>query len=153
MKSASTYSHHHGHEEWANRGLAEWLISVFEAPEIVVQKHSTPIICQHVRDALTREGWSSEFNIATGHDLTLFSKRSDLAFQLQTGNMSRAPYDLLKLQYLYLSGRIEAAGLVLPSKAAASGIGENIAHADRVCSELVLFDRVITVPIFVLAFE
>ena len=85
--------------------------------------------------------------------LTVFAMKDDLAFQLQTGNMSRAPYDLLKLEYLFRSNRIEAAALALPTKEAAGIIGDNIANADRVCRELKLFDRVITVPIVVVAFE
>jgi len=79
--------------------------------------------------------------------------KDDLAFQLQTGNMSRAPYDLLKLQYLFQSQKIEAAALALPTKEAAKIIGDNIANAERVIRELQLFDRVITVPILVVAFE
>jgi hypothetical protein len=67
--------------------------------------------------------------------------------------MSRAPYDLLKLQYLFQTQRIEAAALALPTQSAAKIIGDNLAHAERVCRELKLFDRVITVPIIVVAFE
>jgi len=67
--------------------------------------------------------------------------------------MSRAPYDLLKLQYLFQSERIEAAALALPTKKAAKIIGDNIANAERVIKELELFDRVITVPILVVVFE
>jgi hypothetical protein len=79
--------------------------------------------------------------------------QDDLAFQLQTGNMSRAPYDLLKLQYLFQSKKIQAAGIALPTREAAKIIGDNIANAERVIKELELFDRVITVPILVVAFE
>jgi len=67
--------------------------------------------------------------------------------------MSRAPYDLLKLQYLFQSNRIEVAAIALPTKDAAKVIGDNIANAERVISELELFSRVITVPILVVAFE
>jgi hypothetical protein len=41
----------------------------------------------------------------------------------------------------------------LPTKAGALALGSNIAHADRVSSELKLFSRIITVPIFLVAFE
>ena len=51
------------------------------------------------------------------------------------------------------SERIEAAALALPTKEAAKVIGDNIANAERVIKELELFDRVITVPILVVAFE
>ena len=78
--------------------------------------------------------------------------QDDLAFQLQTGNMSRAPYDLLKLQYLFQSQNREAASSTA-DKRCCKIIGDNIANAERVIKELQLFDRVITVPILVVAFE
>ena len=59
----------------------------------------------------------------------------------------------MKLQYLFQSERIEAAALALPTSKAAKIIGDNLANAERVCRELKLFDRVITVPIIVVAFE
>lgn len=67
--------------------------------------------------------------------------------------MSRAPYDLLKLKYLYTAKRIEAAALALPTKAGAQALGSNIAHADRVSAELKLFSRIVSIPILLVAFE
>ena len=91
--------------------------------------------------------------LAESFELNVFAMHDDLAFQLQTGNMSRAPYDLLKLQYLFQSKRIEASALALPTKEASKVIGDNIANAERVIKELELFDRVISAPILVIAFE
>lgn len=153
MKYSTSDSHHHGRTDWEARGLASWLAEVFEAPQIPIQRGSTQQVRQHVREALVAAGWSDEFRIASGYDLTLFGSKGDLAFQLQTGNMSRAPYDLLKLQYLYQTGRINAAGLAVPTKEAAALLNENIANAERVWNEMRLFDRVITVPIFLIAFN
>jgi hypothetical protein len=97
--------------------------------------------------------WALNFRLDQEHQLAVTAIKEDLAFQLQTGNMSRAPYDLLKLQYLYQSKRIAAAALALPTRDAAKIIGDNLANAERVCRELKLFDRVITVPIIVVAFQ
>lgn len=91
--------------------------------------------------------------INQAHGLRVFAMRGDLAFQLQTGNMSRAPYDLLKLQYIFHSEKINAAALALPTKETAKTIGDNVANAERVVSEMRLFARVITVSILVVAFE
>jgi hypothetical protein len=77
----------------------------------------------------------------------------DLAFQIQTGNVSRAFYDLLKMQYLYMQKKIEAAALAVPTKDAANLIASNVAHSERVWGELQLFDRIITVPTLIIAFE
>ena len=154
MKLAYTYDDHHSAgAEWERRELKEWLTDVFEAPAVKIEKRCTPEIRTHVENELLKEGWALNVSLDKEHGLSVFSMLDDLAFQLQTGNMSRAPYDLLKLQYLFQSERIEAAALALPTREAAKVIGDNIANAERVIKELQLFDRVITVPILVVAFE
>lgn len=154
MKLAYTYdAHHNAGAEWERRELKEWLTDVFEAPAVKIEPRCTPQIRRHVEGELLNEGWALNVNLDQAHGLSVFAMQDDLAFQLQTGNMSRAPYDLLKLQYLFQSQRIEAAALALPTKEAAKTIGDNIANAERVIKELQLFDRVITVPILVVAFE
>tara|TARA_R110002051_G_scaffold2830_1_gene14761 strand:+ start:7678 stop:8142 length:465 start_codon:yes stop_codon:yes gene_type:complete len=154
MKLAFTYDEHHSAgAEWSSRELKEWLTDVFEAPAIKIEPRCTSVIREHVETEFLNEGWALNVNIDQGVRLKVFSQKDDLAFQLQTGNMSRAPYDLLKLQYLFQSNRIEAAAIALPTQDAAKTIGDNIAYAERVIRELELFDRVITVPILVVAFE
>jgi len=154
MKLAYTYdNHHNAGAEWEQRDLKEWLTDVFEVPALKIAPRCTSEVRKHVEDEFLKEGWALNVYLDQGHGLSVFAMRDDLAFQLQTGNMSRAPYDLLKLQYLFQSKRIEAAALALPTKEAAKIIGDNIAQAERVIKELELFDRVITVPILVVAFE
>ncbi len=154
MKLAYTYDDHHSAgAEWERRELKEWLTDVFEAPAVKIEPRCTPQIRKHVETEFLNEGWALNVNLDQAHGLSVFAMQDDVAFQLQTGNMSRAPYDLLKLQYLFQSERIEAAALALPTKEAAKVIGDNIANAERVIKELELFDRVITVPILVVAFE
>lgn len=154
MKLAFTYDdHHNAGAEWDRRELKEWLTDVFEAPALGIRRHCTPQIHEHVQQEFMNEGWAIDVRLDQQHQLAVTAIKDDLAFQLQTGNMSRAPYDLLKLQYLFQSQRIEAAALALPTRKAAKIIGDNLANAERVCRELKLFDRVITVPIIVVAFE
>ena len=153
MKFAYVYDHHNASAEWSRRELQEWLTDVFEAPHVIVGPGSTSEIRAHVQTELGKEGWELNVKIDQSLGLTVSAMRGDLAFQLQTGNMSRAPYDLLKLQHLYESKRIEAAALAMPIKEAAQTIGSNVANAERLCNELQLFNRVITVPILVIAFE
>lgn len=154
MKLAYTYEEHHSAgSEWEQRDLKEWLTDVFEAPAIKIARGCTPQIREHVASEFLNEGWALDVRLDSESMIKVFSMKDDLAFQLQTGNMSRAPYDLLKLEYLYKSGRIEAAAIALPTQDAAKIIGDNIAYAERVIRELKLFDRVITVPLLVVAFE
>ena len=92
--------------------------------------------------------------VSTPRSISLsFPRKSDLAFQLQTGNISRYAYDLLKLQHLYSKHEIESAILAVPTKTAASKIGSNIANVERIWNEINIFDRFITLPIMLIAFE
>jgi len=153
MKLAYIYDHHNACAEWARRELQDWLTDVFEAPEVLIRERCTGDIRQHVLGEFQTDGWATNVKIDQELGLTVFALKGDLAFQLQTGNMSRAPYDLLKLQHLYQEKRIQAAALALPTKDCADKISSNVAHSERVCSELEVFNRIITVPILVVAFE
>lgn len=154
MNFKFTHDEHHsaGHQ-WEKRDLKEWITDVFQAPEITIQPGCTSKIRAHVESEFVNEGWALNVSLDSAHGLKVFAAKNDLAFQLQTGNMSRAPYDLLKLQYLFEKGRIGAAAIGLPTTAAAKKMGDNLANAERVIRELELFSRVITVPILVVAFD
>lgn len=154
MKLAYTYDDHHSAGvEWDRRELKEWLTDVFEVPALRIAPRCTPNIRSHVETEFLNEGWALNVDLDQNYRLKVFARKDDVAFQLQTGNMSRAFYDLLKIQYLFQSQRIETAALALPTNEAAKAIGDNIANAERVINELQLFDRVITVPILIVAFE
>lgn len=154
MKIGFTYDEHYlAGVEWESQMLKNWLLNVFEASNVQIQKRCTAEIRAHVENEFVENGWAINVELAHSHGLTVFAQKHDLAFQLQTGNMSRAPYDLLKLQYLFQSNRICAAAIGLPTKDAAKKMGDNLANAERVIRELELFRNVITVPILVLAFE
>lgn len=154
MNFVEGYSHRNGNVEWEKRELHEWIKDVFNAPSIDVRVGSTTPIREHVRHELTKDGWSEEVLIAPAiAAVTIFSQKDDLAIQLQAGNISRAFYDLLKLQYMFQRNKIEAAALAVPTKLGAQRIGSNIANFERICAELQLYDRVITVPLLVIAFE
>lgn len=153
MKLSWVHDHNNAEAEWKRRELDDWLTDIFEAPSLQLKPGITQDIRQHVRSEFEREGWAINVRVDPDYDLTVFALRDDLAVQLQTGNMSRAPYDLLKLQYLFTSDRIRAAALALPTKLGATALGSNIAHADRVTNELKLFKHIITIPILVVAFD
>jgi len=153
MRFAYIYDHHNAAAEWTRRDLQEWLTDIFEAPHLRICERCTSDIRTHVKNEIEKEGWAINVKIDQSLGLSVFAMRDDLAFQLQTGNMSRAPYDLLKLQYLYLTERIQAAALAMPTKKCADKIGSNVANAERICNELQLFSRIITVPILAIAFN
>lgn len=154
MKLAFTdETHHNAGIEWKNRMLIKWIKGVFDAPMIRIERQCSSKIRQHVETRLINDGWALNVDVVQHHRLKIFAQKDDIAFQLQTGNMSRAPYDLLKLQYLFQKERINVAAIGLPTLNASKLIGDNIANADRIVRELKLFNQVITVPILVLAFD
>jgi hypothetical protein len=153
MKFGYIYSHHNAEAEWTRRELQEWVTDIFEAPQIRICAGCTSEIREHVQKELGAQGWALNVKVEQSLGLTVSAAHEDLAFQLQTGNVSRAPYDMLKLQYLYLTQRIEAAAVAVPTKEAAEAIGSNIVSAERLCNELELFNRIITIPILVVAFS
>lgn len=153
MKLDATYSHHNGVDIWQERDLYEWATDIFEAPKIKVGEVSTTVIRDHVKGELGNRGWAFNVRIDAEVDLTVFARKDDLAFQLQTGNISRYAYDLLKLQHLYSKREIEGAILAVPTKEGAMKIGSNVAYAERIWNELNIFDRFITLPIMLIAFE
>lgn len=153
MKFARAYSLHNGDAEWERRDLKHWLTDLFEEPSIVISQGCTGAIRTHLRTELTNGGWTSNVRIHPEYDLTVTGMSGDLAFQIQTGNISRAMYDLLKLEYLYKEKKIAAAALALPTKEAADAIASNVAHVDRVWGELQLLHHIINVPLLIVAFE
>src|SRR5258708_4743743 len=147
------YLSHKGAEEEIRERDEDWLFALYNTEEIQIESKGGALVREYTRRRLSENGWSGEVTISSDHDLTIFAKKGELAFQIQTGNASRAPYDLLKLQYMYAERSISAAIFALPTRAAAKVLGDNIASFDRVAGELGLFDRIITVPILLLAFE
>lgn len=142
-----------GEEVWKARGDHAWLLSVFYAPEIEVGPKSGKAIRTHVDRRLGERGWAIDCKIDPSSNLTVTAKHRDLAFQVQTGNIGRAAYDLLKLQHLFLAGSVKGVALALPTKKAASAIGSNIANGDRIWTEAQLFSSQITVPLILVEFE
>lgn len=153
MRFECAHDHHHAAAEWQDRDLYEWITDVFEAPAIKLRRGCTKAIRAHIAKEFTSEGWAQEVKIDQSLRNTVTAVKDGLAFQVQTGNMSRAPYDLLKFQYLFQSKKIAAAAFAVPTKLGASKIGSNIAYFERVSKELAIFDRVISVPILLIAFE
>ncbi len=147
------YEHHNAQAELERREIQDWLTDIFEAPAVKIQARCTSKIRTHVQGELQKEGWALNVKIDQNLGLTISALSKDVGFQLQTGNMSRGPYDFLKLQHLYHMRKIEVAALAVPTKACADKIGSNVVNAERICNELELFNRVITVPILVIAFK
>lgn len=125
-----------------------------ETCTVPLGRGAAPRIRDHFVSHLARCGWPDEFQVEPPSKITITSLKNKTGLCMQTGgNMSRMYADLLKLQKLYLEGRITTGAIVLPTAKASRELGDNVANSDRLEAELVIFRRVIHMPIAVFSFE
>lgn len=147
------YSHQNALEEVPSgeRADVEFAIAGCAIP---LKRGSGPKIREQIVRALGQRGWSGEFQVAPPSKITIASVKSRVGLCIQTGgNMSRMYADLLKLQKLFVEDQIVAGAFVLPTALAARQLGDNVANADRLKTELTIFRKVISMPIALFSFE
>lgn len=118
--------------------------------DILIEKGSGPAINEHFRAEFSLSGWALDARVHPAYNLDVNALRTGVALTVQTGNITRAFYDLLKFQAMHIHGKADSAVLILPSSAAASAIGSNIANFERVSSELRLFTNIIYLPVYII---
>lgn len=153
MRSVQVESFNGGREEWESLGYLDFIKGIFDAPGISMTLGSTTRIREHVNQALIIDGWATPFPIPGLSQLEITAKKDSMGFQIQTGNVSRYAYDLLKLQNVFMSGQVSCVCLAVPSASAAREIGGNLANSFRIIEELRSFSKFINVPLLVLAFD
>lgn len=103
---------------------------------------------------LQSKGWSTKTSLSNGSKISISSTKGATGLCMQTGgNMSRMYADLLKLQHLYITGKIKCGVMIVPTKPTAKLLGDNVVHASRLVQELTLFNRVIHIPMIICSFE
>ena len=103
---------------------------------------------------LQARGWSTKTSLSTGSKISISSTKGTTGLCMQTGgNMSRMYADLLKLQHLYVTGKIKCGVMIVPSKPTAKLLGDNVVHASRLVQELTLFKKVIHIPMIICSFD
>ena len=110
---------------------------------------SAPVARKAILQQLFRKGWSDKVKIDPTASISITSIKGNLGLCLQFGNMGRFYSDLLKLQHLFVRGRIRAAVYILPEAAYAKELGSNLANYNRLTNELSIFRSTITTPILV----
>lgn len=71
---------------------------------------------------------------------------------MQTGNVSRVYADLMKLQTLFVNGRIKAGIIIVATTDCARQYTCNAATYERLVRELEIFSQVITMPLVIVGF-
>lgn len=153
MQVVQEYSHRLGSESLDEKGLAAEIRGLVALPSIRLVQGAATKINQSFETKLTNAGWAIDVNVDPQFKIKVNAVKERVAVTLQTGNITRAFYDLLKFQVMYMANRIDSAVLILPSWHAARALGSNIANFQRVTNELNLFHHVFTVPCLVLAVD
>lgn len=145
---------HQGATESFPEGARHEIESAIETCSVRIQRGAAAEIRGHFVRCLGQNGWPDEFQVEPPSKITIASLKDRVGLCMQTGgNMSRMYADLLKLQKLYLEGAISTGAIILPTSKASRDLGDNIANADRLATELNIFRRVIHMPIAVFSFE
>ena len=117
--------------------------------EFHFQLNSASNLRDNILLQLKKNGWSEKISVSPNSRITITSINNKVGLCLQTGNMSRFYADLLKLETLFVDGRIDSAIYLICVKETAKSIGSNIANFERFTEELQIFSKTITTPIYV----
>jgi hypothetical protein len=153
MRAGQIESFHGAMEVWNKYYSSDWITTLLHNDSIYVKQGNSDVIRDAIRNKLLIDGWILDAPLSADFGLTITGLKKTLGFQIQTGNISRAAYDYLKLQYLYEMREIECACLVVPSSSAAGELGGNLAHFGRLREEMKLFDRIISIPLLLVSFD
>ncbi|MBW8042589.1 MAG: restriction endonuclease [Planctomycetes bacterium] len=144
---------HRNAKDIISRDLLTSLVDTLERISINYKYDRPPYIRESILNVLFTIGWSDKVRIDPARGITVTSMCKGVALALQTGNMARFYADLLKLQTLYKTGKANAAIFLVFTKEAAKKLGSNLAHYERLVSELAIFKPTITIPIAVIGIE
>jgi hypothetical protein len=117
-------------------------------------KGSGSAVKEHVEAELTKAGWATPVIVDTAIGVKVNYGKNGCVLQVQTANLARAYYDLMKMQSLYDQRRAEVGVLVVPTAACATVMGDGLAQYERIKRELeTVFFGQITLPIYLIGFE
>ncbi|WP_368346079.1 BglII/BstYI family type II restriction endonuclease [Pelagovum sp. HNIBRBA483] len=147
------YSHLVGSEALPSVEREE-ILNAIKHCKTPIERGSGTELRNEVLDRLKDQGWTDKVQVAHGSKITIASQKNRVGLGIQTaGNMSRMYADLIKLQQMYLDGLIDVGVLILPTAVAARILGDNLANSDRLEGELVIFRKVIHMPLVIVSFQ
>jgi hypothetical protein len=136
MKISQTYQSNQGVSILKALNLEAEIRNALSNPSMDIDKGSGALIKTDVENKLKQLYWQLplRIDIDLRPDINAFHL-SGAALQMQTGNIARAFYDLMKLQRLFELKMTKVAILVVPMRLTAVKIGSNIANFERVTEE------------------
>ncbi len=127
--------------------------AIIENVHPTIKKNSVATLKKLVRNQMKKEGWVGEYRLDASSRITISSYLDEVGLCFQTGNCGRIYADLLKLQTLYVKGKIKAGIILIPQNKTAVELGGNVANYERVVRELPIFSQVLTIPLVIIGFD
>jgi len=147
-----TYDHLLG-KQAIKENMLRSLVDALENAQLKIQKGCASNLRKTIERLIQLQGWSGKVKIDKSKGITITSMKESVGLCIQTGNVGRFYADILKLQTLYLNGKIEGGIYILPTKQSAQIMGDNLANYERFIEELDLYKKIITVPLFVIGID
>lgn len=146
-----TSSHRNGVDIVSETLVAD-ISNAFSIIEKKVERYEISDIRHDVLAELQIKGWSDKLFLSRGSNISITTQKSNVGLCMQTGNVSRVYADLLKLQTLFVKGKIKAGIIVVATTKCAKQYTSNAATYERLVRELDIFSQVITMPLVVVGF-
>lgn len=120
----------------------------------LIKRNTVTLVRSEIEELLSKKGWIQDYLVSVETKITVSFYKNNIALCIQTGNISRIYADLLKLQSLFLDGKIKAGIIIVPHKHIAKIYGSNMANFERLTNELEkVFSKVITAPMIIVGFD
>lgn len=149
--NAEVYGHNHG-EKVVPSQIAQSIKEILKQTPFKIRRGCSDELRSTLLAKLQQQGWTDRIAVTSESKITITGIKSDVGLCFQTSNIARIYADVLKLQLLFETGKIDSAVYVVPSLSAARRIGRNLANFSRLSQELALFRHIITIPILVIGF-
>lgn len=94
--------------------------------------------------------WGLNSLVSNKLNIKITARKEKVGVQIQTGNIARAYYDLLKLEAMFNLGHIVVGCLVLPDKKLANKINNNVAQFERIVNEYETLDLSLRMPLCII---
>lgn len=154
MRVGAIASHRQARELLQTLKRDKNVLSALDIPALIVGRGASDEIKTKIENHLKADGWASPVEVSKDMDLTLNLTKEKLVVQIQMGNITRAFYDLMKMQAMHQQDRAICAVLVVPMAEAARRMGSNLAQFERVTKELQqVFFHQVTIPVLVVGIE
>lgn len=137
----------------APKDILDEITCMIEQVNIKLNKTVVGIIKEKFKQSLLDLSWENEVRLDAFSKISITSIKNRVGLCLQTGNVSRIYADLLKLQTLFITGRIDVGIIVVPMSRAGKMLGGNLASYERLNRELEIFSGTITMPIVIVGFD